>query len=473
MEPARMLIAWPSAMQDLGAFALAALALHQGSRGRVAPALAALAAALLCKETAVVAAALLPWMPREASAPPPPRRALALGAAAVVVAWGAGYLAVVRRAGLAWLRDLDPGGVAPWTERAGWALAHLARDAAGFTWAPPIAIAAACTLAAALAACGFLPRARGRLAAAAPWVAWGAAWFGGCALALAETHPGWAEFRSVFPAVGLGVAAAAVLGAIAPALPVLLLAARLATLAMAPGPTARIERAPAGPDLDFAELTRLQRIASDTRHALLERARTLPPGTAVGQHHRPLMADHALGGAKAVRVWYGDSTLRWLKWETLAAAPPAEPLAAVVEYQPHRTPQIVIVEPAAMRAFLEASERLRAGDEAAALEALDRAERLQADDRAAVFLGAVAGKRALARLMSDPLPAAAREARVALRRWPDGGDARYVLATVAAIEGRREEARAQIDTLLSLYPFDESARRLLEEIEASGAEGGE
>ena len=125
-----------------------------------------------------------------------------------------------------------------------------------------------------------------------------------------------------------------------------------------------------------------------------------------------------------------------------------------------------------MHAYLAATSLLRAGDEAAALDSLDRAEILQRDRGAAVFLGAVAGKRALARLAREPLPVAAREARTALSRWPDGGDARYVLATVLAIEGRRSEARAQIDTLLSLYPFDESARRLREEIEAdAGAEG--
>jgi len=246
---------------------------------------------------------------------------------------------------------------------------------------------------------------------------------------------------------------------------VALLVLRLVLLATAPPPPTRIERAPPGPDLDFAELSRLQKLTAETRHALLARATALPPGAVVGQHHRPLMTDHAFGGARALRVWYGDSTLQWLRWESLSADPPAN-LAAVVEYEPHRRRQVVIVEPAAMHAYLAAASLLRAGHEPAALDSLERAEALQRDREAAVFLGAVAGKRALARLAHEPLPAVEQDARIALRRWPDGGDARFVLATVLAIQGRKSEAHAQIDTLLSLYPFDESARRLQEEIEA-------
>lgn len=474
MEPARMLVAWPSAMQDLGALALSALALHQASRGRVARSLAALAGALLCKETAIVVAALLPWMPRRVDDAPPPRRRLALGALAVAAVWGVAYVAVVRRAGLHWLRELDPEGLAaPWPARLWWALGHTSGDAFGLdpaSAAGPLLAGAALIVAAGIACALFRP-ARARLAASSPWIAWGVAWFVACAALLGETHPGWAEFRSVFAATGLGLASVALLGALWPGLPVALLALRVGLLAAAPAPSARIERAPAGPDLDFAELSRLQRFTAETRHALLARASRLPAGAAVGQHHRPLMTEHAFGGPRALRVWYGDSTLRWVRWESLSATPPAD-LAAVVEYEPHRPHQVVIVEPAAMLAYLEATRLLRDGNEAAALEALDRAEALQADRRASVFLGAVAGKRALARLARDPLPAAERDAITALRRWPDGGDARYVLATVLAIEGRKAEARAQIDTLLSLYPFDESARQLQEEIESGSAKEG-
>jgi len=137
MEPARMLVAWPSAMQDLGSLALSALALHQAARARVGTALAALAGALLCKETSVVVALLLPWMPRPVDGAPPPRRRLAIGALAVVAVWLGAYLVVVRRAGLHWLRELDPEGLAaPWPARLSWALEHAARDALGFDARP-------------------------------------------------------------------------------------------------------------------------------------------------------------------------------------------------------------------------------------------------------------------------------------------------------------------------------------------------
>ena len=58
MESARMLIAWPSNFQDLGAMLFMALALHQAAGARLAGAIAALVAALLCKELSATVALL-------------------------------------------------------------------------------------------------------------------------------------------------------------------------------------------------------------------------------------------------------------------------------------------------------------------------------------------------------------------------------------------------------------------------------
>ena len=62
-ESTRSLITWPSHLVDPGLILFSALALHEASRGRMASALASLLAALLCKETAVVTAVMLPLMP--------------------------------------------------------------------------------------------------------------------------------------------------------------------------------------------------------------------------------------------------------------------------------------------------------------------------------------------------------------------------------------------------------------------------
>ena len=72
----------------------------------------------------------------------------------------------------------------------------------------------------------------------------------------------------------------------------------------------------------------------------------------------------------------------------------------------------------------------------------------------------MAGKRALCFLGLDDGPAARREAERSLALWRDGADSRYVLAVTLATEGRGREAIAHLDTVLSLYPFDEAARVL-------------
>src|SRR6185436_19118506 len=78
-EGARSLLAWPGQFADLGCLFFSVLALHAAARRRLVPALAALAAALLCKEQAVVTAVLLPWLPAAprakttAAAAPPAR----------------------------------------------------------------------------------------------------------------------------------------------------------------------------------------------------------------------------------------------------------------------------------------------------------------------------------------------------------------------------------------------------------------
>src|SRR5204862_7446551 len=83
----RMLIAWPSHFQDVGALFFAALALHEASRSRGWTTAAALLASLLCKEVAASIGPLLPWLP----VGPTPTRAWRWRASglisAVIAAW--------------------------------------------------------------------------------------------------------------------------------------------------------------------------------------------------------------------------------------------------------------------------------------------------------------------------------------------------------------------------------------------------
>src|SRR5262245_35679569 len=94
IESTRALIAVPIHFVDLGLLAFSVLALHEAAASRLINAIVALLAALLCKESAVATALLLPWLP------PRPRRGSAsrgmwvVATAAVTAAWGLTYLAV-------------------------------------------------------------------------------------------------------------------------------------------------------------------------------------------------------------------------------------------------------------------------------------------------------------------------------------------------------------------------------------------
>ena len=105
-ESSRALILWPCLIQDLGALVLSALALHEAARRRLATALAALLGALLCKEIAVVAAVLLPWMPAE-GLDRAKRARWTKATAALVGLWGVAYWLVMRHSGVVFQREID------------------------------------------------------------------------------------------------------------------------------------------------------------------------------------------------------------------------------------------------------------------------------------------------------------------------------------------------------------------------------
>lgn len=205
--------------------------------------------------------------------------------------------------------------------------------------------------------------------------------------------------------------------------------------------------------MDFPRLSRLQRLMREIRVTLRSERPTLPHGAEVVQQNLPHGAEWAFGGDHALRVWYGDSTLHWIRFETFRADP-ARPVSAIVEFQPGRRAEVAIVEPDAMRAQLEGYRLLVDGRWAESAALFDRADSLQRDPDALVFRAYDASRRALALGRLGRGDAAVADARRAARMSPEDDDVRFILALTLAELSRDVEASAELDTLLRLSPGD-------------------
>jgi len=472
MESSRELIAWPSHFVDLGAVFFAVLALHEASCRRIATALAALLASLLCKEAAVVTALLLPWMPL----PPTGARSRTagermpwiFGTIAVVAIWGLAYAYVRRSAGLELPHGLESNrdlAAVPWATRLAWSLWNSLRAVMSLPGAsrPLDWIHGAAVLALAITAAAWAAADRGarqRLRGARAWVGWGMAWFLAFASGVAAIFPFWAPYRAVFGAVGLGIAAGALLGSIHPGLLAASVALRALAFAASPGVPALIR--PGAPEtgdfVDFQQLVRIQRLMRETRTVLEARLPSPAHGTRVGWSDMPRGAVYAFGGDRAIQVWYRDTTLRWVNPARLSRDSLSS-LAAIVQYQLEHEPAVAIVEPRALQAALRAEALLADSAWSEALPVLADAESLQKDATARVFRSEVAAKRARC-LMGLARPAeGVAEARRALRLSAENPSARYLLAADALGRDDVDETRRQLDTLIAFFPGDTVARR--------------
>jgi hypothetical protein len=100
-EPTRALVAWPTGAQPLLAMVLIALAVHEAAARRVLVAAAALAAALLCHEQAILAAPAVPLVVAFVSREVRDRRRALAGTALVVALYvGLRVVATAHGAGL-------------------------------------------------------------------------------------------------------------------------------------------------------------------------------------------------------------------------------------------------------------------------------------------------------------------------------------------------------------------------------------
>lgn len=472
-ESTRTLVSWPSQFVDVGLFLFSALALHEASRRRLPTSLLALLAALLCKELAVVTAALLPLMPSPDARGRGERLRWGLAVGALVAVWAAVYLAVRHAAGLSLPHHLESDvalRATPLAARLAWALRGSAKAIMSLDLAagPRDAWAAVAVLALLALGLGLSLRSRGaglRLRRVLPWSAWGLAWFLAASAVLGTIFPIWQPNRSQFGSVGLGIAAVALLYAARPWLAAVLLATRLAFFVLSPGPALTVSTEPpaTGAFLDFPHLSRLQRLMREVRVTLKRRFPVVPHGTRVVQHNLPHAAEYAFGGDRALRVWYRDSTLQWERFEAFRADP-AMVTATIVEFQPGRAQEIALVDPAAMRAQLEGYRLLAGGRWAESVAMLDRADALQRDPLAVVFRAYDASRRALCLGQLGRLDQAEAQARAALAMDPAEPNNRYILATVLARAERDQAALAELDTLLAATPDDRDAQALRETI---------
>lgn len=494
-EGARSLLAWPGQFADLGCLFFSVVALYAASRRRLVPALVALAAALLCKEQAVVTALLLPWLPaapstagraaapparsrgksRARSLAPPPvrersaRRAWLLGSTAVLLAWALVYAIVRRTAGLTLPHgvesDLAMRSV-PVARRALWAFTESGRAPFGFSIAMTAREVAwsAGALLVALASIGVLfvrPRARLRAPADRALALWGLAWFTLSAASLLAIFPLWSPVRSVFGAVGLGVLLVAVLRNVHPALVGGLLAAKLVMLLLAAPPPATVTTAgPRNGDfIDFLRMARLQRLMAETRAALRRDLPQLPRHAVLAQSSMPREAVYAFGGSRAVQAWYRDTTLRWVTAGE-AIADTSEDFRGMVQFQVQGVPQIAVIDPRALRALFLARSAIDRRDLEGALAQLAIADSVQRDTAALVFRADVAARRAytLARLGRNETAVA--EARRAVRLSPENNGAHVTLASILYVTGDIAAARVELATIERLFEPDAETERL-------------
>ena len=470
LESARALVLVPVHFVDLGLILFSVVAWRLADAGRLVPALAALLAALLCKETAVATALVLPWLAR--IPPGGSRRAWIVGSALLTAAWAVTYVLVRQNLALALPHGLEAQ-LSPRLflepARYVWAIAGSLRALVSL---PMLAgardgwVVGGTLLVLGAAGIQFVTRApaRARLWVRRRWVITGLAWFVLATGTLLSVYPVWSPERVVYASLGLGAALTVALWAAHPALPWALLALRLVTFMLAPAAPARVTRS--APDhgafVDFERLARLQRLMYEARTTLKREFPELPQGSRVAMLHPPFMADYA-GGDRALEVWYRDPTLRWLARDQMADAE-ARSLAGALEFQEQTTPQFRRIEPEALRLLFVAGKLNHGKHWQQAVDSLRRADTLQLDRSASHLLGRIYGLESWCLGGLGRLPEAERTARQSLAISPENADGHLTLS--ALYNGRNEWAQslAQLDTLLAWYPNYQSAVMMRQDV---------
>ena len=457
-EPARVLLAWPSAAQHLLGALFAALALERAFAGGLA--LSALAAllALLSNEAAFLVLPALPlvgWL-RARTAPSGGRRreTLRWGAAAALVAalWAAGYL--VARAhgaglpagggqGARW--DLLPAVVAQAF------LAQLGLEAVPGGLAGPLLFVLALIALAGLAG-SFARPARRRLGRAAPVLLGGLAWFLAGVVPLVFVLPDWNGWRTTIAGLGLALAFTGWLGLVSPALAGALVAFRLLALLLAPGAPVTVTSAPPPTLSSFSlpRIVRLQRTVESARRVLAA-VPGLPRGAVVRYSNMPLLSEVGFNGATAPRVWRRDSTLTWRRFGGLGGF--RERADVLIEFGRGRPWPAVRISPEALRLRREAFEASQSARNEAADSLLLLSLAAQPPEGRA-FIGALHQSRAA--LAFNRGEFARAESLLDLGHGMMGDNPPYfaLAARFALLRGDRAGAAEAVRRCLALDPRD-------------------
>ena len=449
-EPARALLTWPSGAQYLLPAVLGALALREAIGGRLWSSMLAALGAVLSNETAVLVLPLLPMAAARGPGARAPARQWIVGVAIVALVWALGYLAAMRH-GVRLPAGIDGG--PPWTQLPALG-AHALAAALNLEDLPrplvtTFAVAHASVLA--IAAVLLMRRApRERLGSRTGIVLGGAGWFVVATLPLTFLLFDWNGWRAWLGAIGLGVAATAVLGLAAPALAWAFVALRLAALLLAPPAPAIVTSEPPATDskVSFARLVRWQRTVGSTHDALAAAHPRLPRGAAVRYWSMPRGALLGFQDSLAVQVWYRDPALGWERFG--GAAGLTQPIDAMVEYLDGAAWPAVVIEPAAIAAFQRAGLAMRGGRAREADSLLAVAERSHRLDRGP-FRAAVELNRGYAALDLGDATRAEALARASLALDPTAANAWAFLAELAM---RRNDRAAALDALEHCFELD-------------------
>jgi tetratricopeptide (TPR) repeat protein len=174
---------------------------------------------------------------------------------------------------------------------------------------------------------------------------------------------------------------------------------------------------------------------------------------------------YALGGDRAVQVWYRDTTLTTTTFAKLDADTTLA-VACYLQFQPRARERIVVLGIDGLRAQLRAYRQLTAGATEAALASLARADSLAPDERFEVFHGNNAGYRAQALLVLGRLDEAEHEARRAIELDDEDPNGWFATARVRQARGDLDGAIAAARGLVDRKPGDARATELLHELEA-------
>jgi hypothetical protein len=167
----------------------------------------------------------------------------------------------------------------------------------------------------------------------------------------------------------------------------------------------------------------------------------------------------ALAPPKALRVWYGDSTLAWRwYWEPDGATPADQ----VLIYDPEVASPAAVLEPEALRRAKEAGQRLAAGDLPGADSLFADAYRAQEARPTAGFTAWISDQRARIAYSLGAFDIAGRMNEMSLRSGGATADYLAMLALLAVEERQWALAQEAARRALALEPAHAEARRARE-----------